>query len=67
MGEFHRKRVIADMAGGHAAGYVPIHVDRGRVTDLLGVLAVGARDNGRGYSGDELKGLVVLGGKIGLV
>jgi hypothetical protein len=37
------------------------------VTDLLGVLAVGARDNGRGYSGDELKGLVVLGGKIGLV
>jgi GAF domain-containing protein len=66
MDELHQKRVIANTNGGAAAGYVPIHVDRGRTTELLGLLAIGTRDDGRGYSGDDLKGLVDLGGKIGL-
>jgi len=66
MDELLGKRVIANTNGGAAAGYVPIHVDRGRTTELLGLLAIGTRDNGRGYSGDDLKGLVDLGGKIGL-
>jgi hypothetical protein len=62
----HRKRVVANDDGGEAAGYVPIFVDRKKVIELLGVLAIGERENGRGFSGDELKGLVELGGKIGL-
>jgi len=65
-GELLKKRVIANTNGGPAAGFVPIHVDRGRTTELLGLLAVGKRENGRGYSGDELKALADLGGKIGL-
>ncbi len=30
------------------------------------MLSIGSRTNGKGYSGDDLKGLVGLGNKIGL-
>ena len=64
--ELEKKRVIA--AGGSAtiAGHVPVYVDRGETNQILGLLSVGARENGKGYSGDDLKGLAELGGKIGL-
>ena len=64
--ELIRKRVVAAEVSGHAIGYVPIHLDRGRTAELLGLMAIGKRTNGRGYSGDELKALADLGGKIGL-
>lgn len=64
--ELRRKRVVANDDGGQAAGYVPIFIDRRNMIDLLGLLAVGRRENGRGYSGDDLKGMAELGGKIGL-
>jgi GAF domain-containing protein len=48
------------------AGHVPLFVDRGKSNEVLGLLSVGLRTNGRGYSGDDLKGLVELGNKIGL-
>jgi hypothetical protein len=48
------------------AGHVPLFIDRGESNELLGLLSVGARTNGKGYSGDDLKGLVELGNKIGL-
>ena len=47
-------------------GHVPVYIDRGKTNEVLGLLSIGARDNGKGYSGDELKGLADLGGKIGL-
>lgn len=64
--ELRRKRVVANEDGWEAVGYVPIFIDRRNTIDLLGLLAVGRRENGRGYSGDELKGMAELGGKIGL-
>jgi GAF domain-containing protein len=64
--ELHQKRVVACDPPGPAVGYVPIHVDRGRAAQLIGLMAIGNRSDGRGYSGDELKALADLGGKIGL-
>ena len=56
--ELHRKRVVANDGGGEAAGYVPIFIDRRKAIEVLGVLAIGDREDGRGFSGDDLKGLV---------
>jgi MFS family permease len=64
--DLDKKRVVASEAPGVITGHVPIHVDRGKSIELLGLLSFGARANGKGYSGDDLKGLVELGGKIGL-
>jgi hypothetical protein len=64
--ELRLKRVVSSETAGPAVGYVPIHVDRGRAVELIGLLAIGKRTNGRGYSGDELKALADLGGGIGL-
>lgn len=61
-----KKRVVASNAAGLTTGHVPIYVDRGQSIQLLGLLSIGKRSNGKGYSGDDLKGLVELGGKIGL-
>lgn len=66
VGELRRKRVIADRGGGPAVGLTPIFIDRGDEIEILGLMAVGGRTNGRGYSGDDLKALAELGGKIGL-
>lgn len=64
--ELRRRRVEANDDSGPAAGYVPIFIDRRNSIDKLGLLAVGGREKGRGYSGDDLKGMAELGGKIGL-
>jgi len=61
-----KKRVVASEASGLVAGYVPLFIDRGDAVELLGLLVVGSRVNGRGYSGDDLKGLAALGEKVGL-
>jgi MFS family permease len=64
--ELEKKRVIAAEGSSSLVGHVPVHVDRGETNELLGLLSIGARENGKGYSGDDLKGLAELGGKIGL-
>jgi hypothetical protein len=64
--ELQKKRVVASNGSGLAAGHVPIYVDRGQSIQLLGLLSIGKRSNGKGFSGDDLKGLVELGGKVGL-
>jgi hypothetical protein len=64
--ELLKKRVVASESSGLIAGYVPLFIDRGDAIELLGLLSVGKRTDGKGYSGDDLKGLVSLGNKIGL-
>jgi hypothetical protein len=64
--ELEKKRVIAAEGSGLLAAHVPVYVDRGKANELFGLLSIGARENGKGYSGDDLKGLAELGGKIGL-
>ncbi len=64
--ELEKKRVIAAEGTGSLVGHVPVHVDRGETNEVLGLLSIGPRENGKGYSGDDLKGLAELGGKIGL-
>ena len=64
--ELKKKRVIAAEESGLFVGHVPVYVDRGETNELLGLLSIGPRENGKGYSGDDLKGLAELGGKIGL-
>jgi hypothetical protein len=64
--ELQKKRVIASEGGDLLSGHVPLYIDRGKQNELLGLLSVGSRTNGKGYSGDDLKGLVELGSMIGL-
>lgn len=64
--ELERKRVIPAESSGSLVGHVPVYVDRGEKCQILGLLSIGPRENGKGYSGDDLKGLAELGGKIGL-
>jgi hypothetical protein len=64
--ELEKKRVVAAETRGPMMGHVPVYIDRGKTNEVLGLLSIGARDNGKGCSGDELKGLADLGGKIGL-
>jgi hypothetical protein len=61
-----KKRVVASEDMRPLAGHVPLFIDRGKSIQLLGLLSIGSRANGRGYSGDDLKSMVDLGGKIGL-
>jgi hypothetical protein len=44
---------------------VPLFVPRGRTCDLLGLLALGPRPGGRGFSSDHLSGLAALGARAG--
>jgi hypothetical protein len=64
--ELQKKRVVASEGMANLAGHVPLFIDRGKSNELLGLLSVGSRASGKGYSGDDLKGLVELGNKIGL-
>jgi hypothetical protein len=64
--ELQKKRVVASEGMANLAGHVPLFIDRGKSNELLGLLSVGSRASGKGYSGDDLKGLVDLGNKIGL-
>lgn len=64
--DLEKKRVIAADGAGSLVGHVPVYVDRGNANEVLGLLSIGARENGKGYSGDDLHALAELGGKIGL-
>ncbi len=64
--ELQKKRVVASEGKGSLTGHIPVFIDRGKSNELLGLLSIGSRTNGKGYSGDDLKGLVELGNKIGL-
>jgi hypothetical protein len=64
--ELQKKRVVSSEGTGLLTGHVPLFIDRGKSNELLGLLSIGSRTNGKGYSGDDLKGLVELGGRIGL-
>jgi hypothetical protein len=64
--ELQKKRVISSEGTGLLTGHIPLFIDRGKTNELLGLLAIGSRTNGKGYSGDDLRGLVEFGGKIGL-
>jgi hypothetical protein len=64
--ELEKNRFVAAEGTDSIVGHVPVYVDRGKTNELLGLLSIGARQNGKGYSGDDLKGLAELGGKIGL-
>lgn len=61
-----RKKAVSSVPPDRTSAYIPIYVDRHKEVLLLGVLSMGPRTDGRGYSGDELKGLAVLGGHLGL-
>lgn len=50
---------------GPAHFLVPLYVPRLRTKELVGVLALGLRKNGRGYSSDDKRALVELGGQVG--
>ena len=64
--ELEGKRVLAANGPGLLVAHVPVFVDRGKANEVRGLVSIGARANGKGYSGDDLKGLAELGGKIGL-
>ena len=64
--ELQKKHVVESEGMAPLAGHVPLFIDRGKSNEVLGLLSVGSRTNGKGYSGDDLKGLVDLGNKIGL-
>lgn len=44
---------------------VPLYVPRLREKEVVGVLGIGLRKNGRGYSTDDRRALVELGGEVG--
>jgi hypothetical protein len=52
--------------GGPFAMLVPLTVARLKVYDLVGVLAIGPRSKGRGYSRDHLTDLSALGRNAGM-
>lgn len=64
--DLDRKRVIAAEGSETYVAHAPVYVDRGKTNEVLGLLSIGSRASGKGYSGDDLKGLADLGGKIGL-
>ena len=53
-------------ADGPFAMLVPLTVSRFKVNDLVGVLAIGPRTQGRGYSRDHLNDLSALGRNAGM-
>jgi hypothetical protein len=61
----------AELAGGKVSSagpahlLVPLYVPRLRSKELMGVLALGLRKNGRGYSSDDKHALAELGAQVG--
>lgn len=64
--EFSNKHVDTLETAAPFVALVPLYVAGRQALELRGVLALGPKKDGRGYSGDELKALYELGGKIGL-
>ena len=67
MKELQRARAAAWEEAPDFAGYIPLFIPRVGPNEVLGLLALSERKNGRGYSGDDLKALAELGGKLGKV
>jgi hypothetical protein len=65
MKELQRERAAAWEESPHFHGYIPLFIPRVGPNEVLGLLALSKRKGGRGYSGDDLKALAALGGKIG--
>jgi len=65
MEELQKERVTVWEEDKDFNGYVPLFIPRIGPNEVIGLLALSERKNGRGYSGDDLKALVQLGGKIG--
>ncbi|MEX1143208.1 MAG: GAF domain-containing protein [Anaerolineales bacterium] len=62
----HKELAAGKAAGEHGAQLlVPLYVPRLRSKQLVGVLAVGVRKDGRGYSSDDRRALAELGGAVG--
>jgi hypothetical protein len=67
MKELQRARAAAWEENTHFSGYIPLFIPRVGANEVLGLLALSKRKNGRGYSGDDLKALTELGSKLGKV
>jgi hypothetical protein len=65
MKEMQKERVTLWEENEDFKRYVPLFIPRIGPNEVIGLLALSERKNGRGYSGDDLKSLVQLGGKIG--
>lgn len=58
-------KAIASSDADPFAMLVPLFVQRLEKKQLIGVLGLGPREKGRGYSGDDKKSLAALGGEAG--
>ena len=63
--KLEKANVISLPDGGPFAILVPLTVSRLKVYDLVGILAIGPRPQGRGYSRDHLNDLSALGKNAG--
>jgi hypothetical protein len=62
---FLQKRGIISEKAEPFAIAIPIHLPRRNAAEILGILRLGKRKQGRGYSGDDVKTLVTFGAKLG--
>jgi hypothetical protein len=65
MKELQHTRAAVWEESPHFSGYIPLYIPRVGLNKVLGLLALSERKNGRGFSGDDLKALALLGGKLG--
>lgn len=63
--EFGKKRAASFEHGGPFLGLIPLIIPI-KTKGLVGAIAIGPRTDGRGYSADDLKTLVEVGGRIAL-
>ena len=63
--EFGKKRVASFEDSGPFLGLIPLIIPV-KTKGLVGAIAIGPRTDGRGYSADDLKSLVEVGGRIAL-
>lgn len=59
------KKGVVDDDGNPYAVLIPIYLARRNSSEVLGLLRLGKREKGRGYSGDDIKTLVSFGAKLG--
>lgn len=60
----HKKGTLSEKSEPFAIS-IPIHLPRRKGAEVLGILCLGKRKEGRGYSGDDVKTLVSFGAKLG--
>jgi len=63
--QLEKSRTVSQSDGDPFVILVPLFVPRLGKNQLIGVLGLGAREKGRGYSGDDKRALAVLGGGAG--